>query len=159
MIDLQIRLAEERDINIIYRLGRQVDEFFVTEKTGGFWSKRQLRNWVLSKDDVCLVALFKKKIVGFLLSAYHRPTKKVVIENVFVIPRLRSKNIGTSILKQLINHVVTRHNRSKAVYFMALTRKNNKSFINLMQQLGFVVGYKDWVWIEKEFTGEFPKKP
>lgn len=82
----------------------------------------------------------------------------MVIENVFVKEELRKKGIGKKLMKNLLREVLKRYFKKGVVYVMALTRKNNRGFINLMKKLGFTIGYKDWVWIEKEFTNEFPKR-
>jgi len=154
----QIRKATLKDVEQIYNLGARAQEFFVGETSGGFWSKRQLSNWVKSKDDICLVVVIKNQVAGFILSAYHKPTNKVTIENVFVIEKFRKKGIGKKMITDLLNLAVNHHVKQGAVYIMTLTRKRDRAYINLMKKLGFVIGYRDWVWIEKEFTEEFPKR-
>ena len=158
MKSLKIRKASVSDVKEIFRLGSQTEEFFVNDKTGGFWSKKKLLNWVKNKEDLCLVATIKNLIIGFILSTYHQPTKKVTIENVFIAKHLRNKGIGRKIITEFLKTTTKTYLRIGAVYVMSLTRKKNHVFINLMEKLGFTVGYKDWVWIEQEYTDDFPKK-
>lgn len=154
----KIRKAGVGDVEALYNLGSCVEEFFVSGETGGFWPKKQLVSWVKDKDGVCLVATIKDRIVGFVLSAYYKPTNKVIIENVYVIKDLRKKGVGKKMITALINYVVKQYTRIGAIYIMNLTRKGNYGYVNLMKNLEFNIGYKDWVWIEKELTNEFPKR-
>lgn len=61
MKNLLIRKAKIKDVEEIFKLGSKSKEFFVAENTGGFWTLWQLKNIISSKDDICLVAVYKKK--------------------------------------------------------------------------------------------------
>lgn len=154
MNKLIIRKAQLEDLEKIYYYGSGAEEFFVGEETGGFWSKRQLRNWILSENDICLVAIYNKNLIGFLLSSFHKPTNKLTIENLYVVEKRRKQGVAKKILQYLMSKAFS----LGSVYIMSLARKQNKPFIRLMKKAGFVCGYEDWVWIEKELTDEFPKR-
>lgn len=156
MKTLSIKKAAPSDIESIFKLGSATEEFSVAEKpeSGLFWSKKQLFRWIKSKEDLCLVAKIKNQVIGFVLCSYHKPTRKLSIENIFIVKEYRRQKIG----KKLIEKVLRWATRKSVEYITCLTRRKDIPFINLMESFGFIKGYEDWIWLEKELTNEFPKK-
>lgn len=134
---------EEKDIDKVHELGLKEDAFNVSPRTY-FWSKGELRNWLKNKDDVLLVVEDKSEVIGFALSRFHKETKNVIIDNLFVLEDYRNKGIGTKLMKYLLKELKSKG----AVYLCGMARKDDS--MEFLKKYGFKEGYK-FVWMEKEF--------
>ncbi len=116
-----IRPMTDQDIPEVLHIGLEVEGFRVSENPEDyFWSEAQLRRWVAS-EDVLLVAESDDKVVGFVLTAHHRPTGKVTWENQVVLPEYR----GQGIAKALIVEMEKRLKDQGATYLHFLTKTDN----------------------------------
>lgn len=88
---MQIREATINDIDNIHNLGKQVDEFNVTNKVVTFWPKHILKNCIESDTDRLIIAEDKKEIIGFLIVNNNPTFKKAIIENIYITPQYRKK--------------------------------------------------------------------
>ncbi len=93
MEEIKIRGMKISDIPKIIQIGKSVEEFRVDSKIKGFWSKKQLENWIKSDKDVLLIAEKNNKIIGFVLFAHHVPTGKVTLENAWIDKDFRGKDL------------------------------------------------------------------
>lgn len=80
----------KNDLPLIYSIGCSVPEFRV-DNEGGFWKMDDLERWIESSKDLAIVAVEDKEIVGFLLASYHEPSRKLTIDNIYVIEKHRGK--------------------------------------------------------------------
>src|SRR3990167_7987834 len=70
-----IRRMIPKDVEEVYNMGKNTPEFAVSD-TSSFWEKIELERWTRENlDDVLLVAEMNGKIVGFVLTKYHRATR------------------------------------------------------------------------------------
>lgn len=90
------------DIPAIIKMAKGKECFRVSDdQRDYFWSDEQLRRWVLS-DDILLVAeVDNEKIVGFVLTAHHKPTGKVTWENHLVMPEFQGEGIGGILAQEM----------------------------------------------------------
>lgn len=140
-----IRKAKVSDVDFIYTVGKKVKEFQVDPKVGGFWSKKDIKNWILSKDDVCLIAEEKGEIVGFALFSHHVPTAKVVFENAWVKESFRSKGIASKLFKEGLKEL----RKKGADYICSLTKEDAFSSLAFQKKNRFNKGYK-FFWFHRK---------
>ena len=139
-----IRPATLTDVVLIGGLGRSLQEFDVgTGRT--FWSDEQLERWVQSPTDCTLVAASKRDIAGFLLAQYHPPTRKGVVENLYVDQRYRGQGIGQALLSRCEQELKNRG----CVYLCALVQTENTSSWHTLAKAGFSSGHL-FHWMGKE---------
>ncbi len=131
------------DIPSVLKLGGNIDAFQVTEKDC-FWTQSQLEAWVTADEDVLLVARKDAEIVGFVLSTFHRPTGKVIWENLFVIPSCRGYNIDS----KLIQHLLESLRLKDALYICFCVRTNSPKKLSYFKRKGFDQGL-EFVWFGK----------
>jgi ribosomal protein S18 acetylase RimI-like enzyme len=131
-----IRKMKVSDIDFILEVGKREEEFRVSKKLGGFWSKDQLTAWINSKDDVMLIAE-EKEIVGFIMSSLHKPTGKATFENMWVNPNFRRKGLATKMTQIMIKKL----KENGAEYICGMSKVENESIINFLMKEGFDKGY------------------
>lgn len=141
---MKIRKLQKKDIAEIIRIGRRVQEFDVS-KIAVFWNKNQLEKLAKSRNDVCIIVEDKGKVIGFAITTSNRATGKVTLENSWVHPDLRDKNIGTSLAKELLQRL-----KAKGYsYIMGFTLLP-ESKLGFLKRNGFLVG-KRGTWIDRDF--------
>ena len=107
------------------------------------WSKEQLERWVKSKSDVLLIAEQNKKIIGFVMFACHGPTKKVMLENAWVIPEFRGKRV----IEKLVKHGLKLLKDKGFIYICSLVKIDNISSIKFLEKLSFIKGFSfSWLY-------------
>lgn len=140
---MKIRKMQKKDINSVYQLGIKEKEFQVSEDLK-FWSKNQIKNWIISKDGVLLVAEQNKDIVGFIMSTIHNPTKKAVIENIYISKKYRSKGLA----EKLLNMCIKLLKKQGAIHVHALVEDSNKASLNLLKKNNFNI-FSKFYWVYK----------
>ena len=140
---MKIRAMELDDIAKVISLAQDEFGFQVSDKTTGFWSKEQLEKWVLS-DDVLLVAEDKDEIIGFVLTAMHKPTGKVTWENQMV----SESHCGTGVTEALTKELEKRLKENGATYLHFLVKETNRAW-KYYARKGFDLGYK-FFWFGKQ---------
>ena len=141
---MKIRKIQNKDINKIYQLGIDEKEFEVSEDML-FWSKKQLKKWISSNDDVLLVAEDNKKIVGFIMSAIHKPTQKVTIENIYVVEEYRKKGLA----KKLLNETLKIFRKKGIKFINAFVDDKNTASFNFFKKNNFKV-FSKFYWVYKD---------
>ncbi|MBN2642795.1 MAG: GNAT family N-acetyltransferase [Victivallales bacterium] len=144
IINMRIREMRAEDIEEIVRIGTKEKYFQVSSSLDGFWSRKQLHNWIKSNDDVLLVAEDGDRMVGFAISSLHKPTGKATFENLWVDPSSRNRNIAT----KLSLHLIKGLKANGATYICGMTKTNNKNMLRLFDKLGFDKGY-EYNWMGK----------
>jgi ribosomal protein S18 acetylase RimI-like enzyme len=140
-----IRKAKTSDVPFIRKKGLEVKEFQVIANMHGFWSKKDLINWIKSKNDIFLVAEEKKKIIGFVMFALHVPTGKVTLENVWVDPKHRGRKIASKLLKEAEKILKKKGN----FYLCSLVKTDATASIKFHEKNKFKKGYK-FIWFYKK---------
>jgi ribosomal protein S18 acetylase RimI-like enzyme len=101
-----VRNMRFEDIPSVYRMGKSDSGFQVAEgEESCFWSLDQLESWVSAGEDVLLVAVDGEKIVGFVLTALHKPTGKVTWENELVLPGYQGRGIGSLLKEEMLRQL------------------------------------------------------
>lgn len=142
-MDFLIRRVEEKDVNCLLAIGRQVPEFAVS-KLGTFWAKEQLLLWSKSKDDLMLIAEKEEEIVGFAFFAIHKPTSKATFENLWVHPDYRHEKVARRLMEDFFHYLEL----LGITYIVALVSDQNRAIMNFLEANGFVTGEKV-IWIDK----------
>lgn len=140
---MQIRRMEKKDAPAIYEIGINEKNLHGSEEND-FWSVEELRNWIDSKDDMLLVASEDNKMVGFIMSAVHKPTSKVDIEYIWVHEDFR----GTGLSKKLLDAIIKKFNEIGLLYVSALANNTNDRAVNFFENNGFKKGFS-FYWMDK----------
>lgn len=133
--DIRISPIELSDVENIKKLGDTALEFHVDsedeEPSKLFWEEEQLRTWVSMKQDVLLKAENRedRKILGFILTQIHYPTRKAVIENIFVLQELHGHGIGKQLLSLCVQELFNRGIKNVVAYSIATNDISEKLFI------------------------------
>lgn len=138
---MKIKKAKIADIDDIFNLGNQVNEFKVSKDVVNFWPKEILKECL--QNDAILVAEENKKIVGFIIVNYSSIFKKAIIENIFVSKKHRNKGIGKLLLKALLNDL---HDRG-CKYICSVIENNYEAGINFYLKNNFNKGI-DCIWLD-----------
>ena len=139
-----IRKMQESDLKTIHDIGVKVEGLAVSE-TIRFWTKQKLYGWVTNnKDDELLVAEDKGKVIGFIMSIFHNPTRIAIIDNLYVAEEYRRRGIGKDLVKECLKRLKERGLR----YIYVTVKKDNKAAIEFFKSLEFNKGY-DFVWMER----------
>jgi ribosomal protein S18 acetylase RimI-like enzyme len=141
---MKIRRMLSKDINEVYNLGVNVNEFSVSLSTN-FWSKKELVNWLNNKNDILLIAEDKGYVIGFLFCKFHRQTGNAIIDNVLVKEQYRNKGIGTKLMKTCLKELKSK----SCTYVYTLVKPDRKESINFFKKVGFKEGFK-FLWVEKK---------
>ncbi len=140
---MKIRAITVEDVPALLSMG-QDEPAFKVDKEQGFWSETQLVNWIASGEDVLLCAEVEGRVVGFVLTALHKPTGKVTFENQFVLSEYRSQGIGTALVEEMIKQVKAKG----ASYINLLVNADNTHGLDYYETHGFERG-EDCVWFGK----------
>ena len=150
---MRIRTATLQDIKKIDKIGNSVNEFQVSKEVVTFWPESVLSNCIQSKNNPILVAEESKHIIGFIIANYNLCFKKAIIENIFVSPEYRGKNIGESLLKSLLKKLIA----LKCEYVCSLTEEKNNVAVDFYIKNGFNKGI-NCVWLDTILGKTFKKK-
>ena len=102
---MEIKPATLEDVDQIINLGKSVSEFQVSDRVVTFWPKKVLIDCIKSKQNPIFVAVEDSQIIGFIIANYNPSFKKTIIENIFVDPDFRGREIGKSLLDSLLNRL------------------------------------------------------
>ena len=142
-MNFNIRKLTLKDIPQVYELGNHRDEF--TTENGSFWTVEQLESWSKSDNDVMLVAEDKNKIIGFSLYAHHLPTKKVIWENIYILPKYRNFGVGAALIKNGLEMV----KGLGCKYIMCCVNADDQGhFAKYLKKFGFKT-YGTVLWVDK----------
>ena len=142
---IKIRTMEILDIPEIIKIGKSVEEFRVDSKIKGFWSEKQLRNWIKSEKDSLIVAEKNNKIIGFVMFAHHVPTGKVTWENAWIDNDFR----GTGLIEKLTRKGIEDLKKKGANYVCGLAKTDNFASIKFLEKNKFMKGF-DFSWLHRK---------
>jgi len=137
-----IRKVLEKDLEVIFQVGESENNFQVGEDIPSFWPKDILQKWIKSDSDITLISEDKNVIIGYILSSYHEPTRKAVIENLWVHPKYRNQGIGSQLLGECVKLLI----KKGARYICALTK--DEFVVSFFEKKGFERG-DSFVWMIK----------
>ena len=138
-----VRKMNAEDVEKVYSLGNREQTFEAGGSGKIFWSLEQLKNW-LKSNDILLVAEENGKIVGFLLTQFHNPTGKMVIENLYVDVDYRKMGVGGNLVSAFLGYLPS----MGVEYICALIEEENKIIAKLLEKNGFKKG-KKMFWMDK----------
>ena len=150
MNNIIIKKAAIDDMNKIWELGSNVNEFQVSDEVATFWPKEILEKCIT--DGSIFVAKDEGVIVGFVISNYNPIFKKAIIENIFVDPGFRGKGVAKKLLASLLSNLRTKG----CGYACALIEKTDISGINFYIKNGFNKGI-NCVWMDQILKSNFKK--
>ncbi|MFA5871261.1 MAG: GNAT family N-acetyltransferase [Parcubacteria group bacterium] len=150
---MRIRKAKVDDVKKIDELGRDVSEFSVSKDTVNFWPKKILRNCIQSKSGFLFVAEENEEIVGFIIINHNPTFKKAIIENIFITPSHRNREIAKKLLKTAIEKLKS----IKCEYVCALVDSQNEKAEKFYITNGLKKG-KAFVWMDKILSKNFKRK-
>lgn len=139
---MEIRKMEEKDVEQVYDIGIKVKEFVVSENRR-FWSKQTIYDWTNRKNDILLIAEDDEKIIGFMMSRFHEPTKEAIIDNIFVSEDWRGRGVGTELVKECLKQL--KEKGTNYVYCTITT--DNTPTIEFLKKNGFNKGY-EFIWMD-----------
>lgn len=139
----KIRLANESDVDAIYKIGISSREFAVS-KVIRFYQKDEITQWVKDrKNDVIIVAKINSMIVGFACCKI-MSQEWAVVDNFYVLPKFRKKGIGTRIEKFLERELKKR----RISYITRLVKPKHRASRKFLKKRGFKEHDK-YIWIDK----------
>ena len=102
-MNYSIRLANQNDVDTIWELGKNINEFETSEDIVMFWPKSILKDCINKSDVMILVAENEDKIIGFYIININLSFKKAELENMYVINEYRHKGIGKALLNRSLD--------------------------------------------------------
>jgi L-amino acid N-acyltransferase YncA len=148
-----IRQARESDIEQICDIGQNVTEFSVNDATVNFWPQEVIENIIHSDEAILLVADETAKIHGFAIANCNQAFKKVIIENIYVIPSARNSGIG----EQLLSHLISLTEGNGYEYISTLIPIEAHGALKLYTNSGFTKG-ETFQWLDKSLSSNFRSK-
>jgi ribosomal protein S18 acetylase RimI-like enzyme len=149
---MKIKTATLGDVDTLVKLGNSVNEFQVSDEVVTFWPKEVLVNCIKSKNNPIFVAIKNKEIIGFIISNYNSYFKKAIIENIFVNPDFRGKEVGKLLLCNLLSELKS----LGCEYVCSLTEVENEVAIEFYLKNGFNKGIS-CVWLDNILNDSFKK--
>jgi ribosomal protein S18 acetylase RimI-like enzyme len=148
----KIEAMSMEDIDTVLEIGTSEQYFCVTDlpkKSTGFWPRDTLERWVLSENDVALVAKTADEIIGFVLTTVHPTNRKAEVENLWVDQKWR----GTKVSQMLMDATLESLCRNdSADVVVALVEDNNRAAQSFMQKrAGFTKG-KPYIWMTRRIA-------
>ncbi len=147
---IKVRHAMASDIEALSRLGQDVSEFSVSDKTIGFWPQEILQDIVGSSDAILLVAEDASELKGFIIVNCNKTFKKVIVENIYVSPTARNLGIG----KQLLSRLLTLVEKNGYEYVSTLIPSEAHEASRLYTDSGFAKG-EVFRWLDKSLSNNF----
>ncbi|GHU42228.1 hypothetical protein FACS1894190_11310 [Spirochaetia bacterium] len=124
--------------------------FFDCASLDDFWTNGEVRNWILNEDDYCAGAYLNDELIGFCLTHYHKETRKVHLENVFVVEKYRRNGIAN---KLLADAIMFYSKKTKKVRYVGLVNAENIASTKLLEKNGFAYGNSVF-WMQKNDTND-----
>jgi GNAT superfamily N-acetyltransferase len=149
---MDIQTATLEDIDTIIKLGNSVNEFQVSNEVVTFWPKDVLIDCIKSKNNPIFVTKENKQIIGFIIANYNPSFKKAIIENIFVDPNFRGKDVGKLLLDNLLNKL----KELCCEYVCSLPEIENNVAVKFYLNNNFNRGI-NCVWIDKILDESFKK--
>lgn len=149
---MDIKTATLEDIDTIIKLGSSINEFQVSDEVVTFWPKNVLIDCIKSKNNPIFVAKENKQIIGFIIANYNPSFKKAIIENIFVNPDFRGKEVG----KLLLDNLLDKLKELGCEYVCSLTEIENNVAVKFYLNNKFNRGI-NCVWIDKILDKSFKK--
>ncbi len=146
---MKIRSATPSDVEEILKLGKQVNEFKVSEEVITFWPKEILLNIVKSETDLLIVAE-EEKIQGFIIINSNFIFKKATIENIFVRRRFRGKGLA----EKLLSYSIEELKKKGCGYVCAMVETDNPKSLNFFEKSNFDKGI-NCIWMDKILEKSF----
>jgi N-acetylglutamate synthase-like GNAT family acetyltransferase len=149
---LNIREVEEKDIETIYEMGKNISGFEVAEEIVSFWPIKLLKNSVKKEDVIFIVLEKNNKIIGFTIMNLNYSLSKGEVEDIYIIEEERLKGYGSMLLRHSIDAARNKGIEYKIEYINALTNTAEGFF----KKNEFIEGNK-FTWFSLALTDIFKK--
>ena len=147
-----MRIATVDDTNAIHKLGENVSEFSVSNKTVNFWPKNILVRALASDDVTVLVAQAEQDLVGFIIASYSQGLRKATIENIFVTLEHRGEGVGGALLAELLQRLA----EQGCEYAATSIPGDADGALRIYEGAGFTRG-ASFVWLDRSLTNAFKR--
>lgn len=141
-----VRKAKLSDVDGIYNLRLKTEELEFSSEFP-FHEKSELREFILNpKENILLVALINKKVVGFIYSKIlsRRGDGWCMLDNIAVLKKYRDHGIGTRLLEETCKEL-----KKRKVYCVQLLEElHHKKTRKFWKNRGFKEK-KIFVWAEE----------
>ena len=97
-----VRKAKTKDINNIWELGKNINEFETAKDIVTFWPKSILEKCIDKTDVLILVCELENEIIGFTILNINKSLCKAEIENIYILDKYRKKGYGEELLNQAL---------------------------------------------------------
>ncbi len=144
----KVRLACLEDVDAIWNMGKNVNEFETASEVVYFWPREILKECIDKKDVIMLVAEAENEIVGFIIVNVNLSLKKSEIENIYVLDSFRNQKIGS----QLVTEVIKESKKIGVENICFLSSKDH----SFWEKNGFLLG-EDFKWMDLILTDRFKK--
>ncbi|MGE5540975.1 MAG: N-acetyltransferase family protein [Bacillota bacterium] len=141
---MHIRDLTVEDIPALLEMAK-AEPAFQVDGGEGFWTRKQLECWIRSEDDVLLAMEMDGKLIGFTLTAHHRPTGKVTLENHFIRADYRGRGVGTHLLAKTLVRLMT----AGGTYLHLEVKANNDTALRFYERFGCRRG-ENMLWFGKQ---------
>jgi ribosomal protein S18 acetylase RimI-like enzyme len=145
MKNIVIRKMLTADVDEVYAIGRRASELLASDEDT-FWDTDILRAWVEAGADSMLIAEADGRVVGFLLSQLHLPTRSGYLSDIAVHEEHRRQGIA----RMLMVEVLTEMKRRNIIYVYGLTKVTNSGIHKLLEEFGLYRG-DAFYWYAKWF--------
>jgi ribosomal protein S18 acetylase RimI-like enzyme len=145
-VEFVVRKAKLSDVPEIYNLGLKTEELEFSSEFP-FHEKSELKKFISKhKENILLVAIVKKMIVGFIYSKIlsRRGDGWCMLDNIAVLKKYRDHGIGTSLLDETCKELKKR----KIYYVQLLEEMHHKKTRKFWKHRGFKEK-KIFVWAEE----------
>ncbi len=141
----KIRKATIKDVDKIHRLGRSEPELQAGRLR--FYPKRELKEWVRSRNHVSIVALKDRNIVGFLVS-HVMSYAWIMPDTIMVVKSERGNGLG----QKMLDHLFDEMRRHKTDFCGVFLQKNNPYVRDVFLKKGFKEDDRTFMWADR-FVG------
>lgn len=147
---IKVRKATLHDIDPVFMLWENIDEFVVTDDVVTFRPKEILKNCVGSELSVFIVAEDVSKVIWFLIVNYNPTFKKSIIENIFVSESYRQQWVGWKMLWLAQDYLMEKW----CEYTCTLVEETDEKALRFYQANKFNKG-KIFVWLDQVWSKQF----
>ena len=138
---MNIRRIEPEDCDAVHSMGSQ-EEFFC-----GFWPREVIEDLPDSSDSFAYISEVDGDVVGFVIGSFAPTLRKLIVENLYVLPRYRRNVYEGDVLAGHLAKEAIEHGRNLGARTLScLVDSNNAISHNLCRQVGVKFSGGDYHW-------------
>ena len=108
------------------------------------WSLNDLKGLFRSRSDYSFGLFLSGEMIGFVLSHSNKASRKVYLENIFILKEYRKQGFA----KELLSHLLSVYATKGGFRYVAQVNYENIAALELLKSCGFKVGEK-MNWVQK----------